>query len=97
MAPTLPFASRYLPLQARAVHALGDPAAAALARRGALILDTRLGTSHPKTQDAFALAERSQEGGSCHEHGELSAAAPAHETDVAAPVPGSGPSRAPGR
>ncbi|MEU5180695.1 FxSxx-COOH system tetratricopeptide repeat protein [Streptomyces longwoodensis] len=84
-------------LKARAVHALGDPAAAALARRGALILDARLGTSHPKTQDAFALAERLREGGSCHEHGELSAAAPAHETDVAAPVPGSGPSRTPGR
>ncbi|MFJ4483614.1 hypothetical protein ACIP3D_14810 [Streptomyces longwoodensis] len=97
MAPTLPFASRYLLLKARAVHALGDPAAAALARRGALILDARLGTSHPKTQDAFALAERLQEGGSCHEHGERSVAAPAHETDVAAPAPGSGPSRAPER
>ncbi|MEW2295727.1 FxSxx-COOH system tetratricopeptide repeat protein [Streptomyces sp. NPDC006743] len=83
-------------LKARAVHALGDPAAAALARRGALILKTRLGTSHPKTEDAFALANRLQEDSGCREHAELSAAAEAHETEAAAPVPDSRPSRAPG-
>ncbi|CAG6395638.1 FxSxx-COOH system tetratricopeptide repeat protein [Streptomyces cocklensis] len=44
-------------LKARAVHALNDPAAAGLARRGAQILDTRLGRAHPKTADAFALAD----------------------------------------
>ncbi|GHG91784.1 FxSxx-COOH system tetratricopeptide repeat protein [Streptomyces lanatus] len=43
-------------LKARAVHALNDPTAASLARRGALILNTRLGGTHPKTEAAFALA-----------------------------------------
>ncbi|MFF9286527.1 tetratricopeptide repeat protein [Streptomyces griseosporeus] len=83
-------------LKARAVHALGDPTAAALARRGALILSTRLGTSHPKTEDALALARRLLEGGNGREHGERSAAAQAHDTEATAPVPGSRPSRAPG-
>ncbi|NUT25904.1 MAG: tetratricopeptide repeat protein [Streptomyces sp.] len=45
-------------LKARAVHALNDPTAANLAHRGALILNTRLGRTHPKTEDAFALANR---------------------------------------
>ncbi|MET9735917.1 FxSxx-COOH system tetratricopeptide repeat protein [Streptomyces sp. NPDC006458] len=45
-------------LKARAVHALNDPTAANLARRGALILSTRLGKTHPKTEDAFALVQR---------------------------------------
>ncbi|MGW4757972.1 FxSxx-COOH system tetratricopeptide repeat protein [Streptomyces chartreusis] len=47
-------------LKARAVHALNDPTAAELARRGALILSTRLGKTHPKTEDAFALVNRLQ-------------------------------------
>ncbi|MER5936978.1 FxSxx-COOH system tetratricopeptide repeat protein [Streptomyces sp. NPDC001928] len=42
-------------LKARAVAALNDPTAANLARRGALILNTRLGSTHPKTENAFAL------------------------------------------
>ena len=45
-------------LKARALHALNDPAAAGLARRGAQILNTRLGKTHPQTADAFALADR---------------------------------------
>lgn len=44
-------------LKARALHALNDPAAAGLARRGAQILQTRLGRTHPQTADAFALAD----------------------------------------
>ncbi|MFC5218787.1 FxSxx-COOH system tetratricopeptide repeat protein [Streptomyces coerulescens] len=44
-------------LKARAVDALNDPTAAGLARRGALILNTRLGRTHPKTEAAFALAD----------------------------------------
>lgn len=43
-------------LKARAVHALNDPTAADLALRGALILNTRLGETHPQTEEAFALA-----------------------------------------
>ncbi|MGV9887219.1 FxSxx-COOH system tetratricopeptide repeat protein [Streptomyces sp. NPDC003395] len=83
-------------LKARAVHALGDPTAAALARRGALILKSRLGTSHPKTEHALALAKRLLDGGNCREHGGCSAAAKAHDTEAAAQLPGSHPSRAPG-
>lgn len=45
-------------LKARAVHALNDPAAAGLARRGAQILKTRLGATHPQTAKAHALADR---------------------------------------
>ncbi|GAA3998367.1 FxSxx-COOH system tetratricopeptide repeat protein [Streptomyces plumbiresistens] len=41
--------------KARVVHRLNDPTAADLARRGAQILHTRLGKTHPKTVDAFAL------------------------------------------
>ncbi|WP_406491080.1 tetratricopeptide repeat protein [Streptomyces sp. NBC_01604] len=41
--------------KARVVHRLNDPSAADLARRGAQILHTRLGKTHPKTVDAFAL------------------------------------------
>ncbi|MEU0394142.1 FxSxx-COOH system tetratricopeptide repeat protein [Streptomyces sp. NPDC006208] len=44
--------------QARVLHHLGDPTAADLARRGAQILHTRLGQTHPKTEDAFALVNR---------------------------------------
>ncbi|MCE7010222.1 FxSxx-COOH system tetratricopeptide repeat protein [Kibdelosporangium philippinense] len=44
-------------LKARAVHALNDPAAAELARRGARILHGQLGKTHPKTEEAFRLAE----------------------------------------
>ncbi|XMN10858.1 FxSxx-COOH system tetratricopeptide repeat protein [Streptomyces griseobrunneus] len=42
-------------LKARALHALNDPTAADLARRGALILNAELGRTHPKTESAFAL------------------------------------------
>ncbi|MFK0154412.1 FxSxx-COOH system tetratricopeptide repeat protein [Streptomyces sp. NPDC090493] len=48
--------------QARVLHALNDSTAAGLARRGAQILHTRLGRTHPKTQDAFALADSLQGG-----------------------------------
>ncbi|MFB6931899.1 FxSxx-COOH system tetratricopeptide repeat protein [Streptomyces chartreusis] len=62
-------------LKARAVHALNDPTAAELARRGALILSTRLGKTHPKTEDAFALANRLlKRDGCCQAHGEVVAA-----------------------
>lgn len=44
--------------KARALHALNDPTAADLAQRGAQILHTRLGRTHPKTEDAFALVDR---------------------------------------
>lgn len=44
-------------LKARALHALNDPTAADLARRGAQILHTQLGKTHPKTEDAFALVD----------------------------------------
>ncbi|MEU6702665.1 FxSxx-COOH system tetratricopeptide repeat protein [Streptomyces wuyuanensis] len=44
--------------QARVLHHLDDPAAVDLARRGAQILHTRLGETHPKTEDAFALVDR---------------------------------------
>ncbi|MGW5665713.1 FxSxx-COOH system tetratricopeptide repeat protein [Streptomyces sp. NPDC003758] len=45
-------------LKARALHALDDPSAVNLARRGAHILHTQLGRTHPKTEDALALANR---------------------------------------
>ncbi|SMD25793.1 FxSxx-COOH system tetratricopeptide repeat protein [Kibdelosporangium aridum] len=45
-------------LKARAVHALNDPSAADLARRGAQILHAQLGKAHPKTVEAFELADR---------------------------------------
>ncbi|MFJ9708160.1 FxSxx-COOH system tetratricopeptide repeat protein [Streptomyces sp. NPDC101234] len=48
--------------QARVLHALNDSTAADLARRGAQILHTRLGRTHPKTEDAFALVETLQGG-----------------------------------
>ena len=44
--------------KARALHAVNDPTAADLAQRGAQILHTRLGRTHPKTEDAFALVDR---------------------------------------
>ncbi|MGP4049615.1 FxSxx-COOH system tetratricopeptide repeat protein [Streptomyces sp. 2A115] len=44
--------------KARVLHTLNDPTAADLARRGAQILHTRLGKTHPKTEDAFALLNR---------------------------------------
>ncbi|MFF4745691.1 FxSxx-COOH system tetratricopeptide repeat protein [Streptomyces chengbuensis] len=44
--------------QARVLHHVNDPTAPDLARRGAQILHTRLGRSHPKTEDAFALVNR---------------------------------------
>lgn len=44
--------------KARALHALNDPTAADFAQRGARILHTRLGRTHPKTEDAFALVDR---------------------------------------
>lgn len=44
--------------QARVLHHLNDPTAPDLARRGARILDTRLGRTHPKTEEAFALVNR---------------------------------------
>ncbi|MFF2184917.1 FxSxx-COOH system tetratricopeptide repeat protein [Streptomyces sp. NPDC058155] len=45
-------------LKARALHALDDPSAVDLAGRGAQILRTRLGGTHPKTEDALALVDR---------------------------------------
>lgn len=44
--------------KARVLHTLNDPTAADLARRGAQILHTQLGKTHPKTEDAFALVNR---------------------------------------
>ncbi|WP_181805184.1 FxSxx-COOH system tetratricopeptide repeat protein [Streptomyces shenzhenensis] len=74
-------------LKARAVHALNDPTAATLARRGALILNTRLGQTHPKTEDAFALAHRLLNHGNCQGHGEVVGVGEAHDTQ-ASPVRG---------
>ncbi|MFK0285019.1 FxSxx-COOH system tetratricopeptide repeat protein [Streptomyces sp. NPDC090499] len=48
--------------QARVLHTLNDSTAAELARRGAHILHTRLGRTHPKTEDAFALVDSLQDG-----------------------------------
>lgn len=61
-------------LKAQAVHALNDPTAAELARRGALILETRLGKTHPKTRDAFALVDLLKRDSCCHGQGEVVAA-----------------------
>lgn len=47
-----------LVFQAQVLHALHDPTAVDFARRGAQILQTRLGRTHPKTEDAFALVDR---------------------------------------
>ncbi|MEU4131468.1 FxSxx-COOH system tetratricopeptide repeat protein [Streptomyces wuyuanensis] len=44
--------------QARVLHHLNDRTAVDLARRGAQILHTQLGKTHPKTEDAFALVSR---------------------------------------
>lgn len=44
--------------KAQALHALNDPSAGEPARRGADILHRQLGRTHPKTEDAFALADR---------------------------------------
>ncbi|MGW7465086.1 FxSxx-COOH system tetratricopeptide repeat protein [Streptomyces xantholiticus] len=44
--------------KARVLHSLNDPTAADLARRGAQILHTQLGRTHPKTEEAFALVNR---------------------------------------
>ncbi|MFG2030587.1 FxSxx-COOH system tetratricopeptide repeat protein [Streptomyces sp. NPDC048825] len=44
--------------KARVLHTLNDPTAADLARRGAEILHTQLGKTHPKTEEAFALVNR---------------------------------------
>jgi tetratricopeptide (TPR) repeat protein len=81
-------------LKARAVHAVNDPTAAALARRGALILSARLGRAHPKTEDAFALAGRLLQRDSGQEPGEVLAAGEAYETR-SAPVLGARQSRMP--
>lgn len=45
-------------LKARALHASDDPSAVDLASRGAQILRTRLGATHPKTEEALALVDR---------------------------------------
>ncbi|AHH99013.1 FxSxx-COOH system tetratricopeptide repeat protein [Kutzneria albida] len=45
-------------LKAQALHELNDPTAVDLARRGAQILHTQLGRTHPKTDEAFALVNR---------------------------------------
>ncbi|MFI7402519.1 FxSxx-COOH system tetratricopeptide repeat protein [Streptomyces sp. NPDC049541] len=47
-----------LVFQAQVLHALNDPTAVDFARRGAQILQTRLGRTHAKTEDAFALVDR---------------------------------------
>ena len=44
--------------QAQVLHAMNNPTAVDFARRGAQILQTRLGRTHPKTEDAFALVDR---------------------------------------
>ncbi|MEV6960757.1 FxSxx-COOH system tetratricopeptide repeat protein [Streptomyces sp. NPDC051207] len=49
-------------LKARALHALDDSSAADFARRGAQILRSQLGPTHPKTEEAVALAEQLEEG-----------------------------------
>ncbi|GGV76688.1 hypothetical protein GCM10015535_08990 [Streptomyces gelaticus] len=67
-------------LKARAVHALNDPTAANLARRGALILNTRLGRTHPKTEDAFVLANCLLKRDSSQGHGEVVAVGEAYDT-----------------
>ncbi|WP_256984184.1 FxSxx-COOH system tetratricopeptide repeat protein [Streptomyces sp. XY006] len=43
--------------RAKALDALNDPSAAEPARRGAEILRSRLGSAHPKTEDALRLAD----------------------------------------
>ncbi|MFE9017145.1 FxSxx-COOH system tetratricopeptide repeat protein [Streptomyces sp. NPDC007808] len=43
--------------KARILHALNDPSAWEPARRGADILHSQLGRTHPKTEDAVALAD----------------------------------------
>jgi tetratricopeptide (TPR) repeat protein len=45
-------------LKARTLHTLHDSTAADLAHRGAQILRTRLGETHPKTEEAFALVNQ---------------------------------------
>ncbi|MET9458488.1 FxSxx-COOH system tetratricopeptide repeat protein [Streptomyces canus] len=45
-------------LQAQVLHAMNNPTAVDFARRGAQILQARLGRTHPKTEDAFALVDR---------------------------------------
>ncbi|CAM5606467.1 FxSxx-COOH system tetratricopeptide repeat protein [Streptomyces aurantiogriseus] len=45
-------------LKAQVLHTLNDPTAADLARRGAQIMHTQLGETHPKTEEAFALVNR---------------------------------------
>ncbi|MGW3121859.1 FxSxx-COOH system tetratricopeptide repeat protein [Streptomyces sp. NPDC001107] len=47
-----------LVFKAEVLHTLGDPTAVDFARRGAQILQTRLGRTHPKTENAFALVDR---------------------------------------
>lgn len=47
-------------LKARVAHLLNDPTAMDLAHRGALILSSRLGETHPKAEKAAALALRLQ-------------------------------------
>ncbi|MGW0614760.1 FxSxx-COOH system tetratricopeptide repeat protein [Streptomyces sp. NPDC002788] len=44
--------------KAKVLHVLNDPSAADFARRGAQILRAQLGSSHPKTEEAVALADR---------------------------------------
>ncbi|MEU2288402.1 FxSxx-COOH system tetratricopeptide repeat protein [Streptomyces sp. NPDC013178] len=44
--------------KAQALHAMNDPSAVDPALRGAHILRTQLGSTHPKTEDALALADR---------------------------------------
>ncbi|MGW0959586.1 FxSxx-COOH system tetratricopeptide repeat protein [Streptomyces gelaticus] len=67
-------------LKARAVHALNDPTAANLARRGALILNTRLGRTHPKTEDAYVLANCLLKRDSSQGHGKVVAVGEAYDT-----------------
>jgi tetratricopeptide (TPR) repeat protein len=43
--------------EARVLHALHDPSAREPARRGADILRSQLGATHPKTEEALALAD----------------------------------------
>ncbi|MEU9379576.1 FxSxx-COOH system tetratricopeptide repeat protein [Streptomyces sp. NPDC048279] len=44
--------------KAKALHAVDDSSAVSLARRGARILRTRLGSTHPKTENALALVDQ---------------------------------------
>jgi tetratricopeptide (TPR) repeat protein len=93
-APDHLYVGYVLLLKARAVHAVNDPTAAALAHRGALILSARLGRAHPKTEEAYALASCLLQPGSGKAPGEVLAAGEACDTTSATAL-GTRPSQLP--